>query len=84
MDYSEMARVILRSHYKVTRGLLAMDLAISNHGQVTRTAPDLTHPLPITTSHQREDIEIRQISRESTPLHGGYQAPGLEPVTFRL
>ncbi|GFU13823.1 hypothetical protein TNCV_940151 [Trichonephila clavipes] len=29
-----------------TRGLLATELVILNHGQVTRTTPELAHPSP--------------------------------------
>ncbi|GFV53742.1 hypothetical protein TNCV_1268271 [Trichonephila clavipes] len=38
-----------------TRGLLATDLVILNHGQVTWMTPELAPPLPTTTPHQRED-----------------------------
>ncbi|GFT06340.1 hypothetical protein TNCV_1145321 [Trichonephila clavipes] len=34
----------------------ATDLVILNHGQVTRTIPDLAPPLLTTTPHQREDV----------------------------
>ncbi|GFV13527.1 putative DD41D transposase [Trichonephila clavipes] len=37
------------------RELLAADLVISNHGQVTRTTPQLEPPLLSTTPHERED-----------------------------
>ncbi|GFU90408.1 hypothetical protein TNCV_1328621 [Trichonephila clavipes] len=36
-----------------TRGLLATDLVILNHGQVTWTTPEQTPPLLTTTPHQR-------------------------------
>ncbi|GFX36004.1 low-density lipoprotein receptor-related protein 4 [Trichonephila clavipes] len=41
-----------------TRGLLAMDHVILNHGQVTWTTPELAPPSPnyYTTPHQREDV----------------------------
>ncbi|GFY16513.1 uncharacterized protein TNCV_735421 [Trichonephila clavipes] len=39
-----------------TRVLLATDLVILNHGQVTWTTPELAPPLLTTTPHQREDV----------------------------
>ncbi|GFY16282.1 hypothetical protein TNCV_2349271 [Trichonephila clavipes] len=41
-----------------TRGLLATDLVILNHGQVKRTTSELASPSPNyhTTPHQREDV----------------------------
>ncbi|GFU39570.1 uncharacterized protein TNCV_386601 [Trichonephila clavipes] len=44
------------SAYVATRGLLATDLVILNHGQVTRTTPELAPPLLTTTPQQREDV----------------------------
>ncbi|GFX41631.1 uncharacterized protein TNCV_3110271 [Trichonephila clavipes] len=41
---------------KATRGLLATDHVILNHGQVTWTTPELAPPLLTTTPHQREDV----------------------------
>ncbi|GFY11689.1 uncharacterized protein TNCV_2539711 [Trichonephila clavipes] len=39
-----------------TRGLLATDHVILNHGQVTWTTPELAPPSLTTTPHQREDV----------------------------
>ncbi|GFV99147.1 transposable element Tcb2 transposase [Trichonephila clavipes] len=39
-----------------TRGLLATDHVILNHGQVTWATPELAAPLLTTTPHQREDV----------------------------
>ncbi|GFU47326.1 uncharacterized protein TNCV_790531 [Trichonephila clavipes] len=39
-----------------TRGPLATDHVILNHGQVTWTTPELAPPLLTTTPHQREDV----------------------------
>ncbi|GFX72684.1 hypothetical protein TNCV_4062791 [Trichonephila clavipes] len=36
--------VLLNSHYKTRLGLLVVDLVILNHGQVTRSTPELTLP----------------------------------------
>ncbi|GFX04356.1 uncharacterized protein TNCV_3975041 [Trichonephila clavipes] len=44
------------THIAATRGLLATDLVILNHGQVTWTTPELAPPLLTTTPHQREDV----------------------------
>ncbi|GFV66650.1 uncharacterized protein TNCV_2594711 [Trichonephila clavipes] len=41
---------------QTTRGLLATDHVILNHGQVTWTTPELAPPLLTTTPHQREDV----------------------------
>ncbi|GFV92391.1 integrase catalytic domain-containing protein [Trichonephila clavipes] len=46
---------IFTSHCSATRGLLVTDLVIFNHGQVTRTTPELTPPSPI-TPHQRKEV----------------------------
>ncbi|GFX83830.1 hypothetical protein TNCV_350941 [Trichonephila clavipes] len=43
----------LTSHCSATRGLLATDLVILNHGQVTRMTPKLAPPLLTTIPHQR-------------------------------
>ncbi|GFV38620.1 uncharacterized protein TNCV_132591 [Trichonephila clavipes] len=40
-----------------TRGLLATDIVILNHGHVTRTTLQLAPPLLTTTPHQREDVK---------------------------
>ncbi|GFW20463.1 hypothetical protein TNCV_4547301 [Trichonephila clavipes] len=47
---------ILSSHYSVARGLLATDLVTMNHGQVTKTTPELAPPLLTTTPHQWEHV----------------------------
>ncbi|GFV21899.1 hypothetical protein TNCV_4525861 [Trichonephila clavipes] len=39
-----------------TRGLLATDHVIQNHGQVTWTTPELAPYLLTATTHQREDV----------------------------
>ncbi|GFV97560.1 uncharacterized protein TNCV_2040681 [Trichonephila clavipes] len=47
---------ILKETPKATRGLLATDHVILNHGQVTWTTPELAPPLLTTTPYQREDV----------------------------
>ncbi|GFV00492.1 hypothetical protein TNCV_3644701 [Trichonephila clavipes] len=57
-EFSPQASLVLNSRpnegMKATRRLSAMDLVLLNHGQVTRTAPELTPPLLTTTPHERE------------------------------
>ncbi|GFV69793.1 hypothetical protein TNCV_431121 [Trichonephila clavipes] len=48
----------LHSEHAATRGLLATDHVILNHGQVTWTTPELAPPLLTTTPHQREDNSV--------------------------
>ncbi|GFS66988.1 hypothetical protein TNCV_2527801 [Trichonephila clavipes] len=61
---------IVKEYYtKATRGLLATDHVILNHGQVTWTTPELAPPLLTTPPHQRS-----QLSTDLTciaALHGG-------------
>ncbi|GFU28504.1 uncharacterized protein TNCV_1410411 [Trichonephila clavipes] len=49
-------QLLWRERGTPTRGLLATDLVILNHGQVTWTTPELEPPLLTTTPHQREDV----------------------------
>ncbi|GFU42162.1 hypothetical protein TNCV_4553721 [Trichonephila clavipes] len=44
------------THDVATRGLLATDHVILNHGQVTWTTPELAPPLLTTTPYQREEV----------------------------
>ncbi|GFU11764.1 uncharacterized protein TNCV_4969601 [Trichonephila clavipes] len=44
------------SHCLATRGRLATDHVILNHGQMTWTTPELAPPLLTTTPHQWEDV----------------------------
>ncbi|GFT63248.1 uncharacterized protein TNCV_4747271 [Trichonephila clavipes] len=67
-----VSELILTSHCSATRGLLATDHVILNHGQVTWTTPELAAPLRTTTPHQREGTF--QLSTDLTciaALHGG-------------
>ncbi|GFU65621.1 uncharacterized protein TNCV_635441 [Trichonephila clavipes] len=59
LSYSTIAaqeNQILQRKSEATRGLLATDHVILNHGQVTWTTPELAPPLLTTTPHQREDV----------------------------
>ncbi|GFV49008.1 uncharacterized protein TNCV_5064921 [Trichonephila clavipes] len=54
-----------------TRGLLATDHVILNHGQVTWTTPELAPPLLTTTPHQREDVSaLDRFNVHRCPIRG--------------
>ncbi|GFV31231.1 uncharacterized protein TNCV_4388051 [Trichonephila clavipes] len=65
-----------------TRGLLATDHVIFNHGQVTWTTPELAPPLLTTTPHQREDVSaLDRFNVHRCPTRRVFSGTGLEPVT---
>ncbi|GFT33957.1 uncharacterized protein TNCV_4384241 [Trichonephila clavipes] len=65
-----------------TRGLLATDHVILNHGQVTCTTPELAPPLQTTTPHQREDVSaLDRFNVHRCPTRRVFSGTGLEPVT---
>ncbi|GFS94405.1 uncharacterized protein TNCV_2014391 [Trichonephila clavipes] len=65
-----------------TRGLLATDHVILNHGQVTWTTPELAPPLLTTTPHQREDVSaLDRFNVHQCPTRRVLSGTGLEPVT---
>ncbi|GFS97259.1 uncharacterized protein TNCV_1824301 [Trichonephila clavipes] len=65
-----------------TRGLLATDHVILNHGQVTWTTPELAPPLLTTTPHQREDVSaLDRFSVHRCPTRRVFSGTGLELVT---
>ncbi|GFS70552.1 uncharacterized protein TNCV_1490201 [Trichonephila clavipes] len=67
---------------KATRGLLATDHVILNHGQVTWTTPELAPPLLTTTPHQREDVSaLDRFSVHRCPTRRVFSGTGLELVT---
>ncbi|GFV01094.1 uncharacterized protein TNCV_1010151 [Trichonephila clavipes] len=70
------------SHCSATRGLLATDHVILNHGQVTWTTPELAPPLLTTTPHQREDISaLDRFNVHRCPTRRIFSGNGLELVT---
>ncbi|GFW05608.1 uncharacterized protein TNCV_4983781 [Trichonephila clavipes] len=72
----------MRNIMKTTRGLLATDHVILNHGQVTWTTPELAPPLPTTTPHQREDVSaLDRFNVHRCPTRRVFSGTGLEPVT---
>ncbi|GFX93963.1 uncharacterized protein TNCV_3413251 [Trichonephila clavipes] len=70
------------AHFSATRGLLATDHVILNHGQVTWTTPELAPPLLTTTPHQREDVSaLDRFNVHRRPTRRVFSGTGLEPVT---
>ncbi|GFU37535.1 uncharacterized protein TNCV_4274631 [Trichonephila clavipes] len=67
-----------------TRGLLATDHVISNHGQVTWTTPELAPPLLTTTPHQREDVSaLDRFNVHRCSTRWVFSGTGLELVTWQ-
>ncbi|GFT56793.1 uncharacterized protein TNCV_1268851 [Trichonephila clavipes] len=65
-----------------TRGLLATDHVILNHGQVTWTTPELAPPLLTTTPRQRENVSaLDRFNVHRCPTRRVFSGTGLEPVT---
>ncbi|GFX68089.1 uncharacterized protein TNCV_921901 [Trichonephila clavipes] len=65
-----------------TRGLLATDRVILNHGQVTWTTPELAPPLLTATSHQREDVSaLDRFNVHRYPTRWVFSGTGVELVT---
>ncbi|GFX46815.1 uncharacterized protein TNCV_4039611 [Trichonephila clavipes] len=64
-----------------TRGLLATDHVILNHGQVTWTTPELAPPLLTPTPHQREDVSaLDRFNVHRCPTWRVFNGIGLELV----
>ncbi|GFT62492.1 uncharacterized protein TNCV_4600931 [Trichonephila clavipes] len=65
-----------------TRGLLATDHVILNHGQVTWTTPELAPPLLTTAPHQREDVSaLDRFNVHRCPTRQVFSGIELELVT---
>ncbi|GFS86027.1 uncharacterized protein TNCV_1220141 [Trichonephila clavipes] len=65
-----------------TRGLLALDHVILNHGQMTRTTSELAPHLLTTTPHQREDVSaLGRFNVHRCPTRRVFSGTGLELVT---
>ncbi|GFV88463.1 uncharacterized protein TNCV_1242761 [Trichonephila clavipes] len=74
--------LILTSHCSATRGLLATDHVILNHGQVTWTTPELAPPLLTTTPHQREDVSaLDRFNVHRCPTRRVFSGTGIELLT---
>ncbi|GFS93860.1 uncharacterized protein TNCV_5053251 [Trichonephila clavipes] len=68
-----------------TRGLLATDHVILNHGQVTWTTPELAPPTLLTTTpHQREDVSaLDRFNVHRCPTRRVFSGTGLELITYQ-
>ncbi|GFS51255.1 uncharacterized protein TNCV_3533301 [Trichonephila clavipes] len=76
------AQIYEASHCSATRGLLATDDVILNHGQVTWTTPELAPPLLTTTPHRREDVSaLDRFNVHRCPRRRVFGRTGLELVT---
>ncbi|GFX74454.1 uncharacterized protein TNCV_3213411 [Trichonephila clavipes] len=74
--------LILTSHCSATRGLLATDHVILNHGQVTWMTPELAPPLLTTTPHQREDVSaLDRFNVHRCPTRRVFSGTGIERMT---
>ncbi|GFV84933.1 retrovirus-related Pol polyprotein from transposon 412 [Trichonephila clavipes] len=81
-DKCQLIDLILTSHCSATRGLLATDHVILNHGQVTWTTPELAPPLLTTTPHLREDVSaLDRFNVHRCPTRRIFSGTGLELVT---
>ncbi|GFW51011.1 uncharacterized protein TNCV_3592931 [Trichonephila clavipes] len=70
------------SKLRATRGLLATDHVILNHGQVTWTTPELAPPLLTTTPHQREDVSaLDRFNVHRCPTRRVFSGTEIELVT---
>ncbi|GFT13730.1 uncharacterized protein TNCV_3831861 [Trichonephila clavipes] len=77
-----MSELILTSHCSATRGLLATDHVILNHGQVTWTTPELAPPLLTTIPHQREDVSaLDRFNVHRRPTRRAFSGTGIELMT---
>ncbi|GFT33108.1 hypothetical protein TNCV_1264701 [Trichonephila clavipes] len=66
------SELLLTSQYSVTRELLATDLIIQNHGQVTRTTPELALPSPnFYTQPTGGRLSLDIFNVHQPHLHGG-------------
>ncbi|GFV33964.1 uncharacterized protein TNCV_2613621 [Trichonephila clavipes] len=65
-----------------TRGLLATDHVILNHGQVTWTTPEPAPPLLTTTPHQLEDVSaLDRFNVHRCPTRRVFSGTGIELMT---
>ncbi|GFX53913.1 uncharacterized protein TNCV_1598591 [Trichonephila clavipes] len=81
-EFVIMVTWLVRLHCLTTRGLLATDHVILNHGQVTWTTPELEPPLLTTTPHHREDVSaLDRFNVHRCPTRRVFSGTGLKPVT---
>ncbi|GFU28764.1 uncharacterized protein TNCV_469221 [Trichonephila clavipes] len=80
--YELASQFLSHKRFNATRGLLATDHVILNHGQVTWTTPELAPPLLTTTPHQREDVSaLDRFNVHRCPTRWIFSGTGLELVT---
>ncbi|GFW27906.1 uncharacterized protein TNCV_767861 [Trichonephila clavipes] len=78
---NNMANVVFQM-VKPTRGLLATDHVIFNHGQVTWTTPELAPLSPNCHTTQREDVSaLDRFNEHRCPTRRVFSGTGLELVT---
>ncbi|GFX25090.1 uncharacterized protein TNCV_2752651 [Trichonephila clavipes] len=83
-DVTPLDEKLLREGLQLsaTRGFLATDHVILNHGQVTWTTPELAPPLITTTPFQREDVSaLDRFDWHRCPTRRVFSGTGLEVVT---
>ncbi|GFV12018.1 integrase catalytic domain-containing protein [Trichonephila clavipes] len=86
-DETEVKGIVPGPRYNLraraaTRGLLATDHVILNHGQVTWTTPELAPPLLTTTPHQREDVSaLDRFNVHRCPTRRVFSGTGIELMT---
>ncbi|GFT18239.1 uncharacterized protein TNCV_710521 [Trichonephila clavipes] len=76
---SLIAPVLTQVQHATTRGLLATDHVILNHGQVTWTTPELAPPSP--TYHQQDVSALDRFNVHRCPTRRVFSGTGLELVT---
>ncbi|GFV28868.1 transposable element Tcb1 transposase [Trichonephila clavipes] len=75
----QINNLILSMPRRSTRGFLATDHVIVNHGQVTWTTPELAPPLLTTAPHQREDVSDLDIFNvHRCPTRRVFSGTGIE------
>ncbi|GFY07432.1 uncharacterized protein TNCV_5086171 [Trichonephila clavipes] len=73
--------ILQEIHQLSTRGLLATDHVILNHGQVTWTTPELAPPSPNYHTHQREDVSaLDRFNAHRCPTRRVFSGTGFEHV----
>ncbi|GFU61218.1 uncharacterized protein TNCV_1071631 [Trichonephila clavipes] len=81
-EWDKLPQQLLDNVVQTTRGLLATDHIILNHGQETWMTPELAPPLLTTTPHQREDVSaLDRFSEHRCPTRRVLCGTWLELVT---
>ncbi|GFT54138.1 uncharacterized protein TNCV_3562741 [Trichonephila clavipes] len=81
-SFCEWVSERILTHCSATRGLLATDHVILNHGQVTWKTPEVASPLLTTTPHRREDISaLDRFNVHCCPTRRVFSGTGFELMT---